>query len=155
MDRPESVAGHPSAPCTPALVQGTASEAVAMAGEGAPEPGPEPVHHHLSPREILAPPEEKGVNISPGKTTLQRGDSAGARARAGIDPRHQKMEIPDGSAHPSPVLTDPTQEQKAACGAAGEGVALAGAVADLRNGNAVAVKTWIETWLHAHEAELP
>ena len=154
MERPEPAAGNPSAPCIPALVLGTASEAVVMPAVGAREPDPEPVHHHLSPGEAIASPEERDANIPHRKTTLQRGDTTAARAWTGIDSGNQ-MEFPDGSAHPSPVLTDPTQEQKAACGAAGEEVALTGAVADLRNGNAAAVKTWIETWLHAHEAELP
>ena len=155
MDTPRFVAGPLSVLCILALVMGTASAAVITATEGTSNPDTGPVHHNLSPEAPIKSLEEKGVDVTFVKAVLQNGDSATVKAWLETYFQARKPVIPDGAAHSSPDLTDPTQEQKIITRLEDEGVDITEVRTDFQNGDTGAVKAWLESYVHAHETEMP
>ncbi|MDD1669690.1 MAG: hypothetical protein LUO97_07815 [Methanomicrobiales archaeon] len=62
---------------------------------------------------------------------------------------------PDRSARSPPDLSDPPQQQKIITRLEEQGVVVNEVEAEIQSGDSTAVKTWLETYLQAHEGEMP
>jgi hypothetical protein len=154
MDTQRFVVGPLSALCILALVMGTASAAVMTAG-GTSNPDTGPVHHHLSPEDLINSLEEQGVDITEVKTLLQNGDTDAVKAWLENYFQSNKPTMPDGSARSPPDLTDPTRQEKIITRLEEKGVDVTEAEAELESGDTSAVKVWLDNYFHAHEGEMP
>ena len=154
MDTQGFVAGPLSALCIVVLVMGTASAAVITAAGGTSGSGTGPVHQHQSPESIIATLDQRGVDVTDVKTSLRNGDSDAMQAWLEAYFQAHRPEIPKGSGHSPPDLSDPTREQQMIDRLEKEGVDVTGVEADLLNGNTTAVQAWLETYLPSHEGEM-
>jgi len=155
MKPPRFVAGPLSVLCILALAMGTASAAVITVTDGNSNPDTGPVHSNLSPETPIRSPEEKEADVADGKAILQHGGSATVEARLEACFQTRPPVISYGAARSSPDLADPTQEQKIITRLEEEGVDITEVRTEFQDGDTGAVKTWLESYMHAHEAEMP
>jgi hypothetical protein len=155
MDTQRFVAGPLSVLCILALVMGTASAAVIAASDGTSNPDAGPVHHHLSPEDLISSLEEQGVDVTEVKTLLQDGDSEAVKAWLENYLQAHRPAMAAGPGHPPPDATDPPRQEKIIARLEDAGVDVSEARADLKAGDTEAVKIWLENYLHAHEGEMP
>ena len=148
------VGGPLSVLCICALVMGTASAVVISATDNTSNPDSPPAPYHLSPQAHIDSLGKKGVDVSEMKADVQGGDTAAPKARNENHLQTGRPEKPEGSV-PSPDLTNSTQQQEIITKLEEKGVGVAEPQADLQNGDTGAVKIWLETYLHAHEGEMP
>jgi hypothetical protein len=106
-------------------------------------------------QEIITRLGEKGVDITEVKADAQSGDSAAVQAWLENYFQTHRPRGPEGSAPSTPDLTNATQQQEIITRLEEKGVDVTEAQADLQSGDTLAVKTWLESYVHSHEGEMP
>lgn len=135
------------------LVFGTASALAMTATDTSGMAGPGQCQGH-APGDIISHLEEKGVDVTEVKATLQDGDTEAVKAWLGSYFQANRPEKPAGNGHPVPDLTDIARVEEMITRLEARGVDVTEVKTALQNGDTASVKLWFENYFQNHRPEL-